>query len=115
MAENRLEANKHLEHPTLQFKVGQPVKVLIDDKYEYFYVLEDNRPYNHCTYTYTLIKPNATPELCPHSGDIGTTVYCHYPKDIEPVSQGELILFFKKFEDVLVRCDMFLKGTPYLK
>lgn len=76
----------------LQFKVDDRVKAKIDDKWTYCVILEDNRPNDWCTYTYTLVTPKDLLLSITYEKEV--PVYCLYPKDIHPINKLEKLLYY---------------------
>lgn len=78
-----------LERPDgYQFKLGELVKCKDpNDKWVYFYVLEDNRTLSHCNYLYT-IDP-----VIPEPTEDGRVVYGCEPINMEPTTIVEKILY----------------------
>lgn len=92
------------------FQRGEMVKF----EGRYMYVLEDNRPHDHCTYTYCLIPCDAKLEE-DQSGHWGTTVYGAYPRDIDPCNSSEFVLYhnkelFKDYFEKFSRCNIIYKS-----
>lgn len=86
-----------------EFKLGEMVKVhkdfrpkndtYMDLNYHYYIVFDDGRNKKHRTYTYGLDRCYPPIE---YDEEGSKRVYGYYPKDIEPCTEAEKVLYYKE-------------------